>query len=76
MSKREFHKRLFEFMHREPFLPFAVKLRDGSEILIKQGPVVWDDGAASFIDPQEEALVDFYHNHVKEFVLLEQETPA
>ena len=76
MSKKEFHNRLFENMHREPFVPFAVKLRGGMEVLIKRPPVVWDDGAASFIDLDEDALVEFYHNQVKEFVLLNQETTA
>jgi hypothetical protein len=76
MSKKEFHSHLLEYMHREPFLPFVVKLRGGREIVIKQPPVVWDDGAASFIDPTDDMLVEFYHNDVRKFELLQPEMSA
>lgn len=69
MSKKEFHNRLFEFMHREPFVPFVVRLREGDDILIKQPPIVWCEGAASFIDLDDGALVDFVHTNVKRFEL-------
>ena len=74
MSKKEFHNQLREWLHREPFRPFVVRLRDGRDIVIKKPPVVFADGAASFIDFENEALVDFYHNEVKSFELLEKET--
>ncbi len=77
MSKKEFHNRLVEYMHREPFVPFVVKLRGGLEIVIKKPPVVWDDGAASFIDLDGDgALVEFLHYQVKSFEVLHQETAA
>jgi hypothetical protein len=75
MAKNEFHKRLREFLHRQPFVPFFVQFRDGNRLVIKKPPVVFDDGAASFIDPVDGALVEFFHDEVKVFGL-EQETPA
>jgi hypothetical protein len=57
-------------------VPFVVNLLDGRQIVIKKPPVVFADGAASFIDFQSEALVEFFHNEVKTFADLEQETPA
>ncbi len=74
MSKKEFHDRLRQLLHREPFQPFTVNLRDGRQILIKKPPVVFDDGAASFIDLEKEALVDFYHDEVKTFEPVGKET--
>ena len=76
MSKNDFHNQLREHLHRKPFLPFVVELRDGRRIKIKQPPVVFADGAASFIDPADDALVEFAHDEVKKFGLLEQETSA
>ena len=77
MSKKEFHNLLLEYMHREPFLPFAVKLRDGGEIVVKKPPVVWCDGAASFIDVDGDgALVEFLHHQVKSFDVLKKKRSA
>ena len=76
MSKDEFLAKLRQFVHREPFAPFVVELRDGRRIVIKQLPLAFSDEAASFIDPEDGALVDFYHDEVGSFGLLEQEAPA
>jgi hypothetical protein len=38
--------------------------------VVPRPPVVFCDGAASFIDPTDGALVDFFHNQVKDFVVL------
>ncbi len=76
MAKDEFHALLREYLHRQPFSPFAVALRDGRRLLIKQPQLVFCDGAASFIDPDDGALVEFFHDEVQSFGLLEQEAQA
>jgi hypothetical protein len=73
MTKHEFHDRLRQLLHREPFVPFAVELRDGGRIVVERPPVVFADGAASFIDPTDGALVEFFHKQVKDFSALEKE---
>ncbi len=72
MSKDEFHTSLRQFLGRQPFAPFVVELRDGRRLVIKQPPVVFSDGVASFIDPADGALVDFRHGEVQTFGILEQ----
>ena len=76
MTPEQVEQQVIELIYREPFVPFVVNLRDGRQIVIKQLPVVFADGAASFIDFENEALVEFFHNEVKTFAVLEQETPA
>jgi hypothetical protein len=76
MTKDEFHAQLRQLLHREPFAPFFVELRDGRRLVIKQPSLVFCDGAASFIDLEEEALVEFYHDEVQTFGFLEQGAPA
>ena len=76
MTKNEFETTLRQFLPREPFRPFVVHLLDGRDILVKELPVVFADGAASFIDPEEEALVEFFHDTTKSFGPLEQEVPT
>jgi hypothetical protein len=76
MTKDEFHARLREFLQHQPFAPFVVELRDGRRIVVRQPPVVFSDGAASFIDPDDGALVDFSHEDVQTFGFLEQGAPA
>jgi hypothetical protein len=76
MTKDQFYAQLKEFVHREPFAPFVVELRDGRRIVIKQLPVAFGDEAAGFIDPDDGALVDFYHDEVTSFRFLEQGAPA
>jgi hypothetical protein len=76
MTKEEFHARLLEFLQHQPFAPFVVELRDGRRLIVRQPPVVFSDGAASFIDPEDGALVDFFHDEVQTFGFLEQGAPA
>jgi hypothetical protein len=76
MAKGEFESTLRQYLHHQPFHPFGVLLRDGRRLVIRQLPVVFSDGAASFIDPINGALVDFFHDDVQTFGPLEQEVPA
>lgn len=76
MSKDEFHACLRLLLARQPFVPFDVELRDGRRITVQQLPVVFSDGAASFIDPSDGALVEFWHDEVQVLGSLEQGAPA
>ena len=76
MSKNEFEGSLRQYLDRDPFQPFVVKLSDGRRLAIQNPPVVFCDGAASYIDPEDGALVDFFHDQVQTFGPLEQEVPA
>ena len=67
MTTDQFHDTLREYLHRQPFEPFVVELKDGRRVHVKQLPVVFDDGAASFIDPEDGALVDFFSEEVAQF---------
>jgi len=69
MTKEEFETSLRQYLNRKPFRPFVVQLLDGRQVLVKKPPVVFADGAASFIDPEEEALVEFFHDETKSFGL-------
>ena len=73
MNKNEFEASLRQFLDREPTLPFVVNLTDGRRLVIHHPPVVFCDGAASYIDPADNALVDFFHDEVQTFGPLEQE---
>lgn len=73
MSKEEFDSTLRRLMERRPFSPFIVHLMDGRRINVKEPPIAFSDGAASFIDPDDGALVDFSHEEISSFGIREQE---
>ena len=76
MIKAEFETRLLENVHRRPFRPFVVNLTDGNRIVVKKPPVVYSDGAASFIDLEAEALVEFFHDNTRSIEPLRKEARA
>jgi hypothetical protein len=76
MTKEQFYAQLQQFVHRQPFAPFVVDLRDGRRLEIKQLPVVFGDDGAGYIDPEDGALVDFSNDEVVCFGFLEQGAPA
>jgi hypothetical protein len=67
LTPEEFDQTLRQWVKRDIFIPFIVELDDGSEILIRQPSVAFGGGSAAFIDPIEEALVDFSHDQVVGF---------
>jgi hypothetical protein len=73
MTKDEFDASLRQFRHRRPFVPFAIELQDGRNLVIRKPEFVFEDGAASFIDPEDGALVDFFHEEVRSMGLVQQE---
>ena len=76
MSQDEFYSQLRQLVHREPFVPFVVQLRDGTRLVIKQPHVAFDPEGAGYVDLDDGALVDFTHDEVTSFGLLEQGAPA
>jgi len=76
MSKDAFESCLRENLERQPFHPFVVEFTDGRQLVIKQPPVVFCDGAARFIDSTEDALVEFFHDEVRAIGLWPQEVRA
>ena len=76
MTKQEFETQLLENVHCRPFRPFAVHLTNGGRIVVKKPPVVYSDGAASFIDLEQEALVEFFHDNTRSFEPLKKEARA
>lgn len=73
LSPDEFDTTLRKWVKRDIFLPFVVELDDGREILIRQPALAFGGGSAAFIDPVEEVLVDFSHEHVVGFHVAGQE---
>jgi hypothetical protein len=63
---------LRDYLNRDPFKPFVVRMTDGRRLAIPRPPVVFCDGAASFIEPDDGALVEFFHDEVQAFGSLEQ----
>ncbi len=76
MTKDEFETRLRHYIYQDPFQPFVVHLLDGRRVTVDQLPVVFSDGAASFVDFKKEALVEFFCDQVVSFGPLEQEVHA
>lgn len=75
MAKEDFENCLRQYLERRPFRPFVIEFTDGRRLVIKQIPVVFNDGAAGFIDPSD-TLVEFFHDEVQAFALWEEEVPA
>jgi hypothetical protein len=67
IDPNQFDETLRRTLNREPFAPFWVQLDDGQKIRIRQPVLAYGDGGASFIDPDDGALVSFYHDHVAGF---------
>ena len=67
MSKNEFETALRQYLDRNPFQPFVVRMTDGRRLAIQNPPVVFCDGAASYIEPDDGALVEFFHDEVQAF---------
>ncbi|HYV39488.1 MAG TPA: hypothetical protein VE988_27610 [Gemmataceae bacterium] len=67
MRKYEFESPLRKYLERRPFQPFIVVWADGRQIVVKQPSVAFSDGGAGFIDPNDDALVDFSRDQVLAF---------
>lgn len=76
MTREQFYSQMRQFIHRQPFVPFIVDLRDGQRLVIKQPNVAFGEEGAGFIDPEDGALVDFSCDDVTSFGVLEQGAPA
>jgi hypothetical protein len=71
-----FDETLRQLLRRETFAPFRVELEGGQRILICQPVLAFGGGSASFIDPEDGALVGFNHQQVTGFSGAGQEVGA
>ena len=76
IDPNQFDETLRQLVKKETFVPFCVELDDGQKIWIRQPALAFGGGGASFIDPQDGALVSFYHEHVIGFRAADQEANA
>ena len=76
VDKDEFHAALRKYFHAQPFAPFAIELGDGRRLVIETPRLVFSDGAASYIDPEDGALVDFFCEQVESIGPVKQEAKA
>ena len=76
IDPNQFDETLRRLLKPENFVPFCVKLDDGQKIWIRQPALAFGGGGASFIDPEDGALVSFYHEHVIGFHQAGQEVEA
>jgi hypothetical protein len=51
MDQDQFQQALRGFLHREPFFPFVIVLREGQSIVVDQPAVAFAGGAGVFITP-------------------------
>lgn len=73
IDPNEFDVTLRNLLKRDVFVPFFVDLDDGQRIVIRQPELAFGGGSASFIDPDDGALVGFSHQQVVGFHSADQE---
>ena len=64
LDPNQFDETLRRLIKPETFVPFYIELDDGQKIWIKQPTLAFGGGGASFLDPDDGAMVSFYHEHV------------
>lgn len=67
IDPNQFDETLRQLIKADRFVPFYVELDDGQKIWIKEPALAFGGGGASFLDPDDGALVSFYHEHVVGF---------
>lgn len=67
IDRDQFDEALRQLTRRETFVPFCVELETGEKIWVRQPVLAFGGGAASFIDPDDGALVGFSHEQVVGF---------
>jgi len=75
MTEQMFTDRLRELVRRRPFVPFAVRFRDGRRLVVENPTVVFGEGAAGYLSDAE-GIVDFSCGEVQSMDLLTAETPS
>ncbi|HEY2911418.1 MAG TPA: hypothetical protein VGI99_14300 [Gemmataceae bacterium] len=73
IDPNEFDATLRRFIQAPKFLPFVVELDDGRRILIRHPAVAFGGGGALTIDPDDGGFVDFTHENVKSFHIMNLE---
>jgi hypothetical protein len=67
---------LRKLLKKDTFVPFFVELEGGQRILVREPVLAFGGGSASFIDPDDGALVGFSHKEVVGFRAAGQEVGA
>ena len=67
IDPNQFDETVRRLIKQEPFVPFYVEMDDGQRIWIRQPAMAWGGGRASFIDPEDGALVGIDYEHVVGF---------
>jgi hypothetical protein len=63
IDRQHFDETLRRFVNREPFVPFVVELDGGSSVTIPDRPVVFCDGAATYLTP-DYRMIEFSNDDV------------
>ena len=64
MKIQEFEEQIINFIHQEPFRPFAVEMSDGRTIEIRRPAVVINGGGATYLSEDYE-IEDFDFNEIR-----------
>lgn len=64
MKTLEFEERIIEFIHKQPFRPFAVEIADGRIIEIRRPSVVINGGGATYLSKDYD-IEDFEFDQIQ-----------
>jgi hypothetical protein len=74
MTIKQVEEKLTELVHREPFIPLILDMRDGSSLIVPHPPAFNESGAVFF--NQDGVLVDFWFRNVRAIRFLGSEAVA
>jgi hypothetical protein len=63
IDRQQFDETLRSLVNRVPFVPFVVELDGGSTLTIPDRPVVFCDGAATYLTP-DYRMIEFSNENV------------
>lgn len=66
MTREDFERDFKAYLHRKPFLPFAVALTDGRQYVIDHPSITFDGGVVGFMS-ESDGLIDFSFDEVDHF---------
>jgi hypothetical protein len=75
MTPEQVEQRVIELIHREPFVPFVVEMKDGTILDIPHPRLAINGGGAGFFGP-DGGIVDFEFRTVRAIRLHDAEAVA
>lgn len=75
MTPEQVEVKIIELIHRQPFMPFVVEMKDGESLTIPHPRLSINGGGAAFIGP-DGGLVDFWFKSVRSIRFLSAEAVA